>query len=717
MTRRRWLLLAAALLVAVVVVLLEPGRYLSLDYLRQQQATLQAYVRAHPLLASSLGFGIYTVVTALSLPGALVMTLAAGAVFGVLWGTVLVSFASTLGATLAFLFARYLFRDAVQARFGPRLEGINRGISRDGPLYLLTLRLIPVVPFVVINLVMALTPISVRNFYLYSQLGMFPATIVYVNAGTQLAAIESLSDIASPAVLASLGLLAAFPFLARFIARLVERRRFRMRYPPPAGVDHNVVVIGAGSAGLVASYIAAAVQARVVLVEQARMGGDCLNTGCVPSKALLRVARQVHEARHASRLGLGDTEIPVDFAAVMQRVQAVIRRIEPHDSVQRYQALGVECVHGRARIVSPYEVEVGGRRLSTRAIVLATGARPLVPSLPGLAELAYLTSDNLWQLDHLPRRLLVLGGGPIGCELAQAFARLGSQVTVVEMAERLLPREDPPVSALLQQVFADEGIGLELGTRALSFETGPDGNVVHCERVAGDDGEALTLAFDEVLVALGRRANVEGYGLEELGVAIAERGTIEVNEHLQTTLPNVFACGDVAGPWQFTHTAAHQAWYAAVNALFGDLRRFAVDTRVIPWCTFTDPEVAHVGLSEQQARDAGTAFEITTYDLGELDRAIADGTARGFVRVLTAPGSDRVLGATVVGEHAGEIIGEFVLAMRHGLGLNKILSTIHVYPTYGEAAKFAAGNWRRAHTAPWLLRGLAWFHRRRRGAP
>ncbi len=715
MTRKQWLLLVAIVVAVLAIVAFDPARYLNLAYLQQQQAVLHAYVAAQPVKASLICVLGYTIATALSIPGAFAMTLAAGAVFGLLWGTVLVSFASTIGATIAFLMSRYLFRGLVQARFGHRLQAINRGVAKDGPMYLLTLRLIPLIPFIGINLLMALTPISARNFYLYSQIGMLPATMIFVNAGTQLSRIEQVSDIASPTILISLGLLAAFPLITHLLAAILKRRRFLRRFPPPPAAERNVIVIGAGSGGLVASLIASSVRAKVTLIEADRMGGDCLNSGCVPSKALLRVARQVHQARHASRLGLDDREHEIDFERIMQRVQTVIERIEPHDSVERYSQLGVECLRGHARIVTPWEVEVNGQRLSTRAIVLATGARPLIPELPGLDQIDYLTTENLWSLQDLPARLLVLGGGPIGCELAQAFARLGSAVTLVEMAGQLLPREDAEVAELLGHVFNEEGITVHLHTRAQAFSVVDGARTLHCETLTTGDHATLKIEFDRVLLALGRAPNVSGYGLEELGLVFGERGTLEVNDYLQTELPNIYACGDVAGPYQFTHTASHQAWYATVNALFGEFKRTAVDYRVIPWCTFTAPEVARVGLNEREARERGVAFESTVYDLEDLDRAIADGAARGFVKVLTARGSDRILGATIVGEHGGEMISEFILAMKHGLGLGKLLGTIHIYPTWTEANKHAAGAWRRAHSPQLVLDWLERFHRWRRG--
>ena len=711
-SRRRALLATLIGLALLVIVIVEPGQYLNLASLKAQQAGLSGYVDAHRSAATAWGFAIYVGATALSITGAAIMTLAAGAVFGLLWGTLLVSFASTIGATLAFLAARYLLRRLVQARFGHRLAALNRGIQADGPAYLLTLRLIPLFPFVAVNLLMALTPIRLRDFYFYSQLGMLPGTLVFVNAGTQLASIERVSDIVSLPLLLSFALLGLFPFAAKAFSRLLKRRRFIADYPPPPQVDRNVIVIGAGSAGLVAALIATALRAKVTLIEQNRMGGDCLNTGCVPSKALLKAAKQIHQARHSARLGIRHMSVEFDFAEIMDRVARVITAIEPHDSVARFESLGVECLHGEARLLSPYTVAVNGRELSARAIILATGAEPLVPPIAGLDAIDYLTSDTLWQLRSLPARLLVLGGGPIGCELAQAFARFGSQVTIVEQDARLLPREDDEVSAFVAQVFRDEGLHLELGARASAFTHTAEAKSLRCVRLTG--GEEFTLEFDQVIVALGRRPRVSGFGLEALGVPLTERGTLEVNAYLETHLPSVMACGDVAGPYQFTHTASHQAWYATVNALFGNLKRFAVDYRVIPWCTFIDPEVARVGLNENEARAGGIAYEVTRYDIGELDRAIADGDARGFVKVLTPPGSDRILGVTIVGAHAGDLIAEFILAMKYKLGLNKILGTIHIYPTLAEANKFAAGAWRRAHTSPRVLTWLARYHRWRR---
>ncbi|HXH03207.1 MAG TPA: FAD-dependent oxidoreductase [Candidatus Competibacteraceae bacterium] len=706
------LLLAGLIAVLIVAFFaLDLDRYLSLEYFRAQQSAIIGYRDAHPLASALLFFAVYVAVTALSLPGATVMTLVAGAIFGLGWGLLIVSFASTLGATLAFLSARFLLRDWVQTRFGERLSTINRGVERDGSFYLFSLRLVPLFPFFLINLAMGLTPLRAVTFYWVSQLGMLPGTLVYINAGTQLGRLESASGLLSPALLASFALLGVFPLLARKAVDWLRARQVYRGWSRPQRFDRNLIVIGAGAAGLMCAYIAAAVKARVTLIEKQRMGGDCLNTGCVPSKALLRSARLAQQIRRAREFGLRVGAPEVDFAAVMERVARVIRQVEPHDSVERYTGLGVEVIQGEARLTSPWTVAVAGRSLSARAIIIAAGASPFVPPIPGLAELDYLTSDNLWSLRELPARLLVLGGGPIGCELAQAFARLGSQVTLVEMLPRLLIREDPEISAMVLERFRAEGLDVRLGHRAREFCMLAGERVLLCEHSGGE----VLIPFDRVLVAVGRKADTHGYGLEELGIALTRAGTIEVNEYLQTRYPNIYAVGDVAGPYQFTHTASHQAWYATVNALFGALRRFKTDYSVIPWATFTEPEVARVGLNELEAQEQGIAYEVTTYGLDDLDRAIADGVAHGLVKVLTAPGRDRILGVTLVGEHAGDLIAEFVAAMRHGLGLNKILATIHIYPTLAEANKYAAGAWKRSHAPQGLLRWVARYHAWRRG--
>ncbi|WP_421213579.1 FAD-dependent oxidoreductase [Aeromonas sp. 600479] len=696
---------------------LDLGRYLTLDALQTQQATVAQWVDSHFVTASLLFVLIYVLSTALSLPGASLLTLGGSALFGVAWGLLLVSFASTLGATLAFLSARFLLRDWVTARFGDKLATFQSGMAKEGAFYLLSLRLIPIFPFFLVNLLMGLTPIRVSTYYWVSQLGMLPGTFVYVLAGSELGQLTSTGNILSPGLMVALTLLGLMPWLVKKLTAHLALRRQLAPYRKPARYDYNLLVIGAGAGGLVTSYIAAAVKAKVALIEKHKMGGDCLNSGCVPSKALIRSARFAAEQRKADELGFSPSHFRADFAAVMERVAEVIKEVEPHDSIERYQGLGVECIEGEARLVSPWEVEVNGQRLASRHIVIATGARPLVPKLPGLDQVPYLTSDSLWQLRTPPRRLLVLGGGPIGCELAQSFALLGIPVTLVELSEQLLPREEREVADALAGQMSRDGVQLLTGWRAERADYLPaaKGDLpIRLQLRRGD--ETQVVEGDQLLLALGRVANVSGFGLEELGVELAPRGTIAVDGFLATNFPSILAVGDVAGPYQFTHFAAHQAWYAAVNTLFGQFKRFRADYRVIPAATYTTPEIARVGLNRKEAEAQGIPFEATRFELAELDRAIADGERHGFVEVLTVPGKDTILGATIVGTHAGERIAEFVLAMRHRLGLGKILGTIHAYPTLMEGNKYVAGEWKRAHQPTRMLALLARYHRWRRGA-
>jgi pyruvate/2-oxoglutarate dehydrogenase complex dihydrolipoamide dehydrogenase (E3) component/uncharacterized membrane protein YdjX (TVP38/TMEM64 family) len=713
--RGKLLLLVVLVAAIAAFIAFDLGRFFTLEQFRAQQSAIEAYRQAHPVQTALVFFVVYVAVTALSLPGAALMTLVAGAIFGLLWGTVIVSFASSIGATLAFLASRFLFRDAIQRRFGDKLRAINQGIEKEGAFYLFTLRLVPAFPFFVINLVMGLTPIPTRTFYWVSQVGMLLGTIVYVNAGTQIGQIESLRGILSPTLLISFALLGVFPLIAKKIVDAIKARKVYAGWPRPVRFDRNLVVIGAGSAGLVAAYIGAALKAKVTLIERHKMGGDCLNTGCVPSKALLRSAKLAAQMRRAGEWGIEPVEPRIDFAKVMERVQRVIREIEPHDSVERYSGLGVECIEGEAKMTSPWTVEVrtatGTQTLSTRSIVIAAGARPFVPPIPGIEEVGYLTSDTVWNLRELPQRLVVLGGGPIGCELAQAFARVGAHVTQVEMLPRIMIREDPEISAMVADRFRAEGIQVLVNHKAKAFRRENGEKLL----LAETEGREVRIPFDQLLVAVGRVATTEGYGLEELGIPVTRQRTVEVDEHMRTRYPNIYACGDVAGPYQFTHTAAHTAWYASVNALFGRFRRFRADFSVIPWATFTEPEVARVGLNETEAKEKGVAYEVTTYGIDDLDRAIADGEAHGLVKVLTVPGKDRILGVTLVGEHAGDLIIEYITAMKNGIGLNQILGTIHIYPTLAEANKYAAGNWKRAHAPQGLLRWVERYHSWMRG--
>jgi pyruvate/2-oxoglutarate dehydrogenase complex dihydrolipoamide dehydrogenase (E3) component/uncharacterized membrane protein YdjX (TVP38/TMEM64 family) len=687
------------------------SNYLTLDWIKSNQAAFQQQYAANPTLVIGAFFLFYVLVTAVSLPGAGILTLAAGALFGLAVGTAVVSVASSLGATLAFLMSRFLFRDWIRTRFASTLKKVDAGIRKEGAFYLFTLRLIPVVPFFVINLVMGLTEMRTSAFFLVSQVGMLLGTVVYVNAGTELAKISTLKGILSPSLLLSFVFLGVLPLVTKKLVEALRARKTMARFQRPRRFDYNIAVLGAGSAGLVSAYIAAAVRAKVALVEKHRMGGDCLNTGCVPSKALIRSAKVLADAKRASSLGFKKIEAQFDFADVMDRVHRVIQKIEPHDSVDRYSKLGVHCISGEARIEDPYTLSVNGKRITARNIIVATGARPLVPPIPGLELANYVTSDTLWSLRELPKRLCVLGGGPIGSELAQCFARFGSKVTQVEKADRILGREDRSVSELMASVFRSEGIDIRTSHSAKRIVKEDGTTRLICDTANGE----TSIEFDVLLLALGRKANTTGFGLEELGVALSERGTIGSDEFLRTNFPNIFVCGDVAGPYQFTHTAAHQAWFAAVNSLFGPYKMFKADYRVIPWATFTDPEIARVGLNETDAKATGIDYEVTHYGIDDLDRAIAEEADHGFVQVITEKHKDRILGATIVGAHASDYIVEFITAMKYGIGLNKILGTIHIYPTFGEANKYAAGVWKKAHAPLGVLKRLEKYHAWRRG--
>ncbi len=711
MTKSR---IALLLLIASLVAgffIFDLGQYLTLDYIKSQQAQLDGLVAAHPLVIAAAYFLIYVLVTAVSLPGAAIMTLAAGAMFGLWWGLLLVSFASTIGATLAMLVARFVLRDQVSRRFERQLNGINKGVEREGAFYLFTLRLVPLFPFFAINLIMGLTKISVPVYFVVSQIGMLAGTLVFVNAGTQLAQVESLAGIISPELLLSFALLGVFPLLGKKLVDIVRARRVLARWDKPKTFDRDVIVIGAGSGGLVAALIVATVKGKVTLIEKHKMGGDCLNTGCVPSKALIRSAKLAADMNRGPALGFRKMKPDFDFADVMDRVQRIIKTIEPHDSVERFEGLGVNVAIGEAKILSPWSVAVNDQVLTTRSIIIATGAAPFVPPIKNIEAVDYLTSDNLWDIREMPGRMIVLGGGPIGTELAQALNRLGSQVTQVEMAPRIMSREDPEISMMVTASLEAEGVEVLVNhtAREVLVEKGEKFLLV-----STNDGQEKRVAFDHLLVAVGRKANVAGFGLEELGVGITPQGTIEVDDYLRTNYLNIYAVGDVAGPYQFTHTASHMAWFAAVNALFGTFWKFAVDYSVIPWCTFTSPEVARVGISETEAQAQNIAYEVTTFDVAELDRALADEEAHGVVKVITPPGKDTILGVTIVADHAGDLISEYVLAMKYGLGLKKIMGTIHIYPTLAEMNKFAASEWRKKHKPDWALELAGRYHAWRR---
>ena len=686
------------------------NQYLNFNTLKEKKDLLQSFYADNVFVTIFIYFILYLVVAALALPGAAIMTMAGGAIFGLTQGSIIVSIASTSGAALAFVVTRYLVKDVVQRKYGEKLKDINKGLEKEGLFYLFTLRLIPVVPFFIINLGFSLTPMRLFSFFWVSQIGMIPGTILYVNAGTQLSQIESPAGILSPSIILSFAILGIFPLAMKKIVSIWKNKKLYKPYKKPKSFDYNVAVIGAGSGGLVSSYIAAAVKAKTLLIEKHKMGGDCLNTGCVPSKAFIKSAKVLHQINRAGEWGFNNANVDFEFKNIMERVQNVIKKVEPHDSVERYTNLGVDVKLGNAMLNSPYEIQVGNESITTKNIIIATGASPLVPPIPGLDRVNPFTSDTIWNLRKLPKRLVVVGGGPIGSELAQSFARFGSKVTIIEAYPCILSREDDDVSNFMCDIFENEGVDILKNYRVVEFKMIEGVKTVVCK--SGD--KIMNIEADEILLAMGRKANVKGFGLEELGVKITGTGTIEVDDFLRTNYENIYAVGDVAGPYQFTHFASHQAWYASVNSLFSPFKKFKADYRVIPRTTFTDPEVARVGINEKEAIQENIEYEVIHYNISELDRAIAEEEDQGFIKVLVPPGKDTILGATIVGHHAGELITEFVTAMKHNFGLNKILGTIHAYPTFSEANKALAGNWKKSHTPEGALKWLKKYHAWRR---
>jgi dihydrolipoamide dehydrogenase len=673
--------------------------YVSLNFLREQLVGFQDYYKSFPIQAGFIFFAVYLFVTSLSLPGAAVLSLLGGAIFGSWIGLLVVSFASTLGSLLSFLAARFLFRDYFVNKFRRQFLMIDKSFSKEGSLYLASLRLIPLFPFFLINILMGLTSIRAFTFYWVSQLCMLPGTVAYVYAGREFSQITNLKGILSPNVLFAFTLLGFLPLIGKLIFSQIKKNTVYKKFNKPKKYDYNLVAIGGGAAGLVTSYIGAAVKSKVALIEKHKMGGDCLNTGCVPSKALIKSAKVIHFQKRAKDFGLKKVNVDFDFSEVMERVQGIITKIEPHDSIERYTSLGVDCIEGRARILDPWRIEVNGKILTTQNIVVATGARPFIPHVPGINEADYVTSENLWSTRTLPKKLIVLGGGPVGVEMAQAFSRLGSEVTIILAGERILSKEDPKIAQMMADSLMKEGVRILSFHKLVRFEN-QNGKIIVCE----NESKEIQIPYDLVLIAMGRKANTTGFGLEELGVTIRENGTIEANEYLQTNFPNIYVCGDVTGPYQLTHMASHQAWYCAINSLFP--KKFKADYSVVPWCTYSDPEVATVGENETTAQEKGLSFEITEYDISDLDRAIAEGEVNGIVRVITEKGKDKILGATIVSSQASSMILEFISAMKNKKGLNSILGTIHVYPSFGEANKYAAGVWKRGHVNHKILKYL-----------
>jgi pyruvate/2-oxoglutarate dehydrogenase complex dihydrolipoamide dehydrogenase (E3) component/uncharacterized membrane protein YdjX (TVP38/TMEM64 family) len=691
---------------------------------------------------------VYILACVLFIPGSL-LTLGAGFVFGIVVGTITVSIASTLGATAAFLLGRTLARPWIEARVAhrPKFRALDEAVRRQGFKIVLLTRLSPIFPFNLLNYTFGLTRVSLRDYILASWIGMLPGTVMYVYLGTTL---KTLADLAAGNVPTSVGQqvlfgagLVATVAVTVLITRLA-RKALQEAIPPPtrqteplahgdlampntvqvlpddvhnqtlvANVHprdwvnpqpqsrYNLVVIGAGTGGLVCAAGAAGLGARVALVEKHLLGGDCLNVGCVPSKALLRAARAYADVRDAA--GFGVTVPPgakVDFPAVMERMRRLRAGISPNDSAARFHSLGVDVFLGAAHFTGPDAVEVNGQTLRFARAVIATGGRPIQPPIPGLAEAGFQTNETIFSLMELPRRLAVIGAGPIGCELVQAFARFGSQTFLVGKQPQILPREDPDAAQLVETALQHDGVQLLLGHDLRRVERSGGERVLCLESPHGPK----EIRVDDILVAVGRVPNVDGLNLEAAGVAHDSRIGVQVDDRLRTTSPRIYAVGDVCSRYQFTHAADAMARLAIQNALFFGGARLSALT--IPWCTYTDPEIAHVGLYERQAQEQGIAVQTLTQPLDGVDRALLDGETAGFVRVHLRRGTDKILGATIVARHAGDMISELTLAMTGGLGLRTPARTIHPYPTQAEAIKKVADAYNRTRLTPFVKRML-----------
>ena len=682
------MVLIASIIFAVVF--FDVASYLSFEQLKQRQSELQSLINNNVFVSAAIYFLAYVAATSVSLPGALILTLAGGALFGLVQGTILISFASTIGALLAFLVVRYFLHDFVQNKFSERLKFINDKVKQEGAYYLLFVRLVPVFPFFLVNLVMALTPIRAFTYYWISQLGMLPATIIYVNAGSQLAKISSPSDIASPAIIFALMLLGVLPFITKGIMSALKNKRVYTKFAKPSSFEYNTVVIGGGSAGLVAAYTTSTLQGKVALIEKHQMGGDCLNTGCVPSKSILRSAKFIADLKESPSYGLSKASYQFEFKNIMARVHNKISIIQPKDSVERYTKLGVHCEQGDAVLISPWEVKVNEKILTTKNIIIATGATPAIPNITDLDNVPYFTTDTIWGLTELPEKLLVIGAGPIGCELGQAFSRLGSHVTIINNTATILPNEDEQAAKLVESSLLKDSITLLSNFNSDKFIN----NSGNYSLMGSYNNVSTTISFTHLLIATGRESNLDG--LDKLNLDTDEKGRLATNDTLQTKYPNIYACGDVSSAMQYTHSASHQAWYAAFNALFHPIKKFKCSLDNIPRAIFTDPEIASLGVNEKQAIEQGISYQITTFPMDDIDRAITDNATTGFIKVITPKNSDKILGVCIVGEHASELIAEFVLAKTNGLGLNKILKSVHIYPTRSEINRMVAGKWRRS---------------------
>ncbi len=690
----------------------------------------------------------YAVLTVAMIPGS-ALTIGSGLIFGFWKGFAVVTVGANLGALGAFLLARTLFRERAEAlaRGQKTFRAVDSAIAREGFRIVLLLRLSPVFPFTVLNVLLGVTGISAASYVLANLIGMLPGTLMFVYLGTLGEAAAGTQSLGQT-VLRIVGL-AATVVVTVVITRIARRalkaasldgganpgvapeaapvgagaktipgdaydQALLASVKPTAHVNpipqdrYNLVVIGAGTAGLVTAAGGAGLGAKVALIEKHMFGGDCLNVGCVPSKGIIRAGRAAAAVREAGAFGIRLAGEPrIDFAATMERMRRLRAGIAPHDSVKRFSELGIDVYLGEGRFTGPDEIEVGGNKLRFQAAVIATGARATFPRIPGIEEVEPLTNENVFTLTELPRSLILLGAGAIGCEMAQTFRRLGSEVTIVIRGNRIMTREDPDAALIVQRKFEQEGIRVLTGSAIKRAEKRGGKKVIVIER----DGSEESVEADQILIGMGRAPNVEGLGLSAAGIAYGTEG-VTVDANMRTTNPRVFAAGDICSRLKFTHAADAQARIVLRNALFFGRAR-ATDL-VIPWCTYTDPEIAHVGCYEKEARDRGLAVTTFTVPLEDVDRAILDGETEGFGRIHLKSGTDRILGATVVASHAGDMIGELTMAIQNGLGAGKLASVIHPYPTQGEVVRKLGDAYMRTKLTPGVKRIMARILRWRR---
>lgn len=699
----RWLIVLSFVVIGIAFFWFDLDKYLTLEMIQSRSGALRDQVHAHPWWAAGVFFTVYAGLTVMSFPGTVVLTLLAGALFGLVEGTILVSFASNIGALIAMLISRFLLQDWVQRRFAAQISSINRGLERDGSFYLFTLRLIPLVPFVLLNPALGLTRVGFWTFWWTTQLGMLPGNLIYVNAGRQLARVREISDILTPSMIGTLVLLAVFPLIATRLLTFYKGRKVYRGWEKPTMFEHNIAVIGAGNGGLAAARAAASMKANVALIERGQLGGAALQSGSVPARALMQAANLSHGLQHSSALGRR-LQPQVDFAHVMQQVRRTLDDAHSALATDIRKETAVTLIDGEAQLTSPWTVTVDGRTITSRAFVIATGSRPCLPEIPGIDAVEPLTCETLWALDERPERFLILGGNAAACELAQAFQRLGCQVTLAVDGGQLLEQEEPEAQLAILNALHADGVAVLLDHVPQRFEVDEDERRLLC--AVGDDVTALP--FDRVLIALGRRAHIDGLGLEKLQLNLRDDGSLEVDEYLATRYPNIYAVGAVTDPSCSTQSAIHNAWYAAANGLFAGIKRFVVNDRAVPRVAFTSPEVASVGLTEAQLKLTEQAYEVTQIDLDALEATQLGAGNTGMLKVLTERGRDRILGVTLVGEGASETLAVFVLAMKHKLGLNKLRRTVHINPTLAEVSLAAADAWRRSHSAK---RPQSWVER------